>query len=81
MNNYYVLDIDLRDPDGIAAEFDEALDALEDALQADGLDYFLTSDPYAKQLVVLIVPEKYLNGTYSNIDNIFNEVGLTYVVR
>lgn len=81
MNNYYVLDIDLRDPDGIAAEFDEALDALEDALQADGLDYFLTSDPYAKQLVVLIVPEKYLNGTYSNIDNIFNEAGLTYVVR
>ena len=81
MNNYYVLDIDLRDPDGIAAEFDEALDALEDALQADGLDYFLTSDPYAKQLVVLIVPEKYLNGTYSNVDNIFNEVGLTYVVR
>lgn len=81
MNNYYVLDIDLRDPDGIAAEFDEALDALEEALQTDGLDYFLTSDPYAKQLVVLIIPEKYLNGTYSNIDNIFNEVGLTYVVR
>ena len=81
MNNYYVLDIDLRDPDGIAVEFDEALDALEDALQADGLDYFLTSDPYAKQLVVLIIPAKYLNGTYSDIDNIFNEVGLTYVVR
>ena len=28
MNNYYVLDIDLRDPDGIAAEFDEALDQI-----------------------------------------------------
>lgn len=81
-SNYCVLELELaEDIDEFDFELNDSLDELEAQLQTDGYDYYLTSDPYANQIVVLIIPDKYLNGTYSGLDELLSECGFTYTVK
>ena len=76
-NKYCVLDLDVIG----SRDFNEALDEMEELLQLDSYDYFLANDPYAGQLVLLVVPEKYINGTSTQLDELLESCGLTYSTR
>ena len=77
--NWKVLEIDAISDNVFGREFDEMVDMLEDELQLEGMDYYITSDPYANQIVILIVPESYINS--GELDSIFDAIGLTYTIK
>ena len=79
MNNYCVLELDLIDDYDV--DRNEALDILETSLQTDGYDYYIASDPYANQIIVLVIPAKYMNGTYSGLYELIKDAGFSYVAK
>lgn len=83
MNNYRVLELDpiedkLEDMD---MNFYEALDELEEALKEDGYDFYIAPDPYAGQLINLIVPVKYVNGTSTQLEELCAQYGVEFVIK
>lgn len=81
MTNYRVLDLDMVDPDAVGYEFDEALAKMEETLYEDGWEYFITNDPYAGQLIQIVVPANYVDGIFTQFDELLAEYGLTYTAR
>lgn len=79
MTVYRVLELySMPDVDDYEFEFYEAVDELEEALQAKGYDYFIAPDPYATQSVNLIVNDKYIHN--SDLKELCAYYGIAYEV-
>lgn len=82
MTAYYVLDIEVSDAaiDDPTFDYYRALDELENGLVSEGVDCFIANDTNSNSFI-LIVNGKYVNGTYSILDTIFDEAELSYTIR